>query len=65
MKLINTKLILISLSHLKKEVRNEVRDLTGMVVSNTVLTIYYNPMFSHHWPVSSLNMESIASFSFI
>ena len=31
----------ISLWHLKKEVRNEVRDLTAWVDSNTTLTIYY------------------------
>lgn len=31
----------ISLWHLKKEVRNEVKGLTALVGSNTTLTIYY------------------------
>ena len=30
-----------SLLHLKKEVRNEIRDLTALAGSNTTLTIYY------------------------
>ena len=30
-----------SLRHLKKEVRNKVRDLTALAGSNTTLTIYY------------------------
>ena len=34
----------ISLWHLKKEVRNEVRDLTALAGLNTVLAIYYTSM---------------------
>ena len=35
------RLIVISLWHLKKEVKNEVRNLTALPASNTALTIYY------------------------
>ena len=31
----------VSLQHLKKEVRNEVRDLTALAGSNTTFRIYY------------------------
>ena len=55
----------VSLWHLKKEVRNEVRDLTAMADSNTALTIVTHPMFSHHVPFSSFNMESIPTLFFI
>ena len=41
--------------HLKKEVLDGVRDLQFIRPS----------VFSHHWPFSSLNTESIPSFSFI
>ena len=55
----------ISLWHLKKEVRNEVRELTTLAGSNIAFTIYSTSMFSHHWPFSSFSMASISSLFFI
>ena len=45
------------LGYLKKEVRNEVRDLTALAGLNTAHTIYYT---SNVWPFFSFNMESIS-----
>ena len=50
------------LGYLKKEVRNEVRDLTALAGLSTALTIYYT---SNVWPFFSYNMESISSLFLI
>ena len=47
------------LGHLKKKVRNEVRDLTAVAGSNTTLTIYYTSNTLAPLTISSLNMEGL------
>ena len=50
-----------SLWHLKKENRNEVRNLTALADSKAGLTMHYTFNISRHWPFSSLNIESMPS----
>ena len=55
----------ISLQYLKKEVENEVRDLTALAGSITALTILYTSNVLHHWPFSLFKIESMPSLFFI
>ena len=55
----------ISLGNLKKEARNEVRNLTALAGSNILLLQFIiHPVFSHHWAFSTINMVFIPILNF-